>query len=412
MVISKKEEKMVDLVSYIREMQAKGYSLSSIKTMLMRYGYPENAIDNAIYNLSHAQSLQISKPVILGIAGALLVIIIGISFMFVGNVSSKRLLSLAISDFSKEVVLGNLFTASVDVVNNAKPPLEEVFMRYRIFNSEKKPIAYQSDKIAVEKTKSLNVNMQIPGSSSEGDYTFFVNADYKASSASASSDFKVLSAQAVSQKKPTCSDGIKNQAEEDIDCGGQCKPCRKCPLICQSDEPGKIGRCDASTNFECKYETVAQCGDDICSASEDVSCPDDCRNASLIPPAEVVDIFSQLDSIKQLAASNEEEALKKCAGIQENFKDDCLKNVGEASLDANVCYKVVDDSLKDKCFSSIAKGLKSPALCENVREDKRDQCYVSFAVDGDYSVCEKILNRYLKRSCEALKESQLKESPQ
>ena len=26
---------------------------------------------------------------------------------------------------------------------------------------------------------------------------------------------------------PTCSDGIKNQGEEDIDCGGPCKPCKK-----------------------------------------------------------------------------------------------------------------------------------------------------------------------------------------
>ena len=40
-----------------------------------------------------------------------------------------------------------------------------------------------------------------------------------------------------------------------------------------------------------------------------------------------------------------------------------------------------------------------------VSESKRDNCYTTFALDGDYSVCEKITNKYLKQSCIALSQS-------
>ena len=37
-----------------------------------------------------------------------------------------------------------------------------------------------------------------------------------------------------------------------------------------------------------------------------------------------------------------------------------------------------------------------------ISESKKDNCYVNFALDGDYSVCDKISNKYMKESCIAL----------
>jgi len=57
---------------------------------------------------------------------------------------------------------------------------------------------------------------------------------------------------------PTCSDGIKNQGEEEIDCGGPCEPCSSNPDVC---------------------------GDGVCSGTEtESSCPTDCSSGN--PPNE------------------------------------------------------------------------------------------------------------------------------
>ena len=62
---------------------------------------------------------------------------------------------------------------------------------------------------------------------------------------------------------PTCNDGIKNQLEEQIDCGGI-----NCPK-CNIDEPDP--------------EPEYYCGDNRCDVTEDFeSCPDDCKSDSNI----------------------------------------------------------------------------------------------------------------------------------
>jgi hypothetical protein len=56
----------------------------------------------------------------------------------------------------------------------------------------------------------------------------------------------------------SCYDGIQNQDEEEIDCGGPCPPCTKPPAV---EKPkGKIG-----------------CGDGVCIPGEECSCLKDCR---------------------------------------------------------------------------------------------------------------------------------------
>ncbi|NOZ80375.1 MAG: hypothetical protein GXP63_01770 [DPANN group archaeon] len=64
---------------------------------------------------------------------------------------------------------------------------------------------------------------------------------------------------------PTCSDGIQNQGEEGIDCGGPCAACliapiTQYPLYPFLEHPGLVG-----------------CGDGICSAGEGCGCMQDCR---------------------------------------------------------------------------------------------------------------------------------------
>ena len=68
--------------------------------------------------------------------------------------------------------------------------------------------------------------------------------------------------------KETCSDGILNQDETDIDCAGVCSACAA-NAICKKDVDCKSGRCDGGKcavcipkTFSCLGNTVQKCADD------------------------------------------------------------------------------------------------------------------------------------------------------
>ncbi len=69
----------------------------------------------------------------------------------------------------------------------------------------------------------------------------------------------------------TCHDGIQNQGEEGIDCGGPCPPCR---IFVEAEAYAKL-----------PFEEVPKpvCGDGVCDAGENCDCPKDCREFGLFP---------------------------------------------------------------------------------------------------------------------------------
>jgi hypothetical protein len=52
---------------------------------------------------------------------------------------------------------------------------------------------------------------------------------------------------------PSCADGVKNQDETDVDCGGRCQPCNKDNQPCQSNGDCVVGQCIAGS---CTYCTL------------------------------------------------------------------------------------------------------------------------------------------------------------
>jgi hypothetical protein len=403
-----KRGRCMDLTSYIKDLVSKGYDIYTIKSGLLRYGYPEQMVDQAIYNLNHPQkSLELSKTTVLISVGVLIVLALGTYFFFFSGVIPDKLLDVTITTSDSEVQPGGFLSASIDLVNMGKQKRYDVFLKYELLNEEtRKRAAYKGETVALTDTKSQNVNLLIPKETQAGSYILHVTAKYKDESAAAQSMVKVKDKSAVTlppKTKETCSDSVKNQDEEAVDCGGVCAPCTKsCPLSCEDSNSLTIDYCDSSTGYECKHEKPAVCGDNLCSDTEDInSCPDDCRQKVDVPE---LDIWAQLETIKKLAQTSEGEALSGCEKIDINYKDDCLQNVGEVSLNPSICDRIQAEMQKDRCFSTVASATKNPLLCENVKKDsRRDTCYTDFVALDDFSVCDKITNEYLKNSCNTLK---------
>jgi len=81
------------------------------------------------------------------------------------------------------------------------------------------------------------------------------------------------------------------------------------------------------------------------------------------------------------------------------------ENISSADLSkaGQLCDSLERSRDRDRCYLLIAKRSKNSRVCSSIRSDsKKDTCYMNFAMDGDYSVCDKISNKYLKKSCESL----------
>lgn len=80
------------------------------------------------------------------------------------------------------------------------------------------------------------------------------------------------------------------------------------------------------------------------------------------------------------------------------------KAISKDIRDMALCYcEEIEDKLKrDECYSEVAWIFFDPEICECIESDnRRDSCYCIFLIreKQDFSVCEKITNPYLKKSC-------------
>ena len=393
---------MADLTSYIKELQKKGYGLKSIKDNLLKYGYPENEVDKAIYNLNQPEikhTIHLTKTSLIAIVVVVIGLIITSFIIFSPGEKKEELLDVNIDSIDDSVNAGEFLSASIELSNMGAKSRYDVYIKYDVFDEKtKNRITFKSETVALETTKSHNVRIKIPENAGAGNYRFHVTVRYSGQTAESSAMFRIDG----EEQKESCYDSIKNQDEEEVDCGGICKPCKDCPESCDDNDASTRDYCDASTDFECEHEGIARCGDNVCSSNEDEnSCPQDCEEE--IP---VINIWDKLERIKKLAESNPTQAKYECQMISDSYRDKCYKDIGEIINEPAICDKIINEMQSDRCFSSAAEALKKHALCENiVKESRKDSCYINFAIDGDYSVCDKIINPYLQKSCNALKQT-------
>ena len=348
------EISMPDLTSYIKNLQKQGYSLQSIKETLLKYNYPEASIDKAIYNIRKPK-----VPIKFLIVIFLILLVVGIVIAFILYWPETQAdLTVEITALPNEAQPGSTLPLTVTLSGSSS----DVYLKAEILSKNER-VALKSENFPLKPRHTMQIS--IPENVNPGQYTLKVSARQAGLLQEARKTFIVPGA------KETCSDGIRNQNEIRTDCGGVCRPCQ-----------------DTQEEEEEETEIVID------------------------KPINTINVWDELDRIKALAETYPERAEKECADLQGTFRNKCYQNVGEIAKDAQTCDKISDDSgsdksyTRDRCFSNVAKAVKKKLICENIqKESRKDNCYISFAIDGDYTVCDKIVNSYLKKSCNTLKGS-------
>jgi hypothetical protein len=79
----------------------------------------------------------------------------------------------------------------------------------------------------------------------------------------------------------------------------------------------------------------------------------------------------------------------------------------DSTTAATYCTAISTASKKDDCYSAVARTSGQKEYCEEIISDPtRDSCYLGFAFNkGDYTVCDKIANPFSKQSCKQLEQA-------
>lgn len=405
---------MVDkaLLPYIKKYLQQGYSINAIRAHLIKY-YPNRIVDeaiNSVYKPEVKHVIHFSTTTLIAIVViALGLIITGIflSRPLQKPLTPTKLLDLKTSLLTTAVKAGQNLEFNIELINLGTIKGFDVYLIYNIYDSQDNLLTSKEETIALVTKASTKTTINIPSNAEEGTYQLSVIARYNGKQATAKDSFSIYSKKLVE----TCFDGIQNRDEEGIDCGGTY--CDSCEIeatcedgIQNQDETGIDcgGPC-----LPCRFEPEPTCSDRIKNQGEEkIDCGGPCKPCPDLGPYPDLTLPEKIKKIKEIAKTDKNEALRLCSGfILENYREECIYNVAVVTADSSICSDIEGNRTRDKCYSKTAEVTNNSEICDNIeKESRKDSCYMHFVMEGDYSMCDKISNKYLKQSCESLREIQ------
>ena len=384
---------MVDqLLKYVEEQLAKGYKPENIKTTLIRQGYSPALVDGVVESVSRQpvtppsaqtgvshEKTAFSKIIL--VIGFLAIVVLGVVFL-PGLLKPKQaLLDVTATPDKLVYAPGERMGFTLEILNMGSKDTFDISLVYRILDKNDNLMLNQERSLAISTTNSQYINFDLPPSIKLGDYNLKVFANYgEGKVATSSFSFGIEEATVpVTPAAQSCKDKIKNQDELGPDCGGICGgywydgSCHSAPKPVSS-----LPSCNDGTQNQ--DEAGIDCGGVCGGYWYDNSCHSTPETA---PPTLQPSFAKQMMEISQLAKTNPEGAKSKCLEFTKTEeKDICLKTVADKSSKSEYCELITDST-------------------------EKDNCYVPFFLNGDYSVCDKITDPDVKNSCDTLKEIDL-----
>lgn len=328
------------LINYIKKSLKEGYSEQSIKNRLAQAGYSQYDIQEAFQK---ASKKQINIQPLLIIFGILLVgIIIVIIALSITSKPPAELI-LNVQTYKTQVSPGEEVIFNANIMNPSGRTTETLV---DATIKGRQVIYIPSQTVIVREQASVPITAQIPQGAEEGQYDAEITISYDGKQKRRTQTFEV-----AKLEFPTKTEELteSERVEQKI---AVCRDCDDLDL-CTDDECIQ-GKCVHTQIIPC-------CGNGVCEAGET-----NCRDCQ-------TDAYTE---IEQTAKNNPEQALQMCK-TSENV-DICIKKTAIASVRKMYCEHIQDSEL-------------------------RDACYITFAYTGDFTVCEKIENKYTRNSCYTMK---------
>ncbi|MBS3131321.1 hypothetical protein J4212_02715 [Candidatus Woesearchaeota archaeon] len=351
---------MNPLTNYIRQQLQRGYGLNSIKRYLEAYGYQEHQIEaaiNEVYGRRLSEGFSINPKIMIGAATGIIAIVLAAAIIFFWpSGSSANSFELSISTDKAAFTQGELVQLSL-ALEGIKGSADVKTELIRLPKNE----------IVLARTKTLFTGNEletvfIPEDAEPGNYLLRSIASSEGKRSVKTLNLAVGKKQEAidSASKPPETQGLDNIDEMPQDTG-QTPETIEAPVV--TPPSGSLSNLNS---------------------------------------------FEIIEKVKSIAKASKQEAAGMCAALElEATKNVCYSAVGEEAGDRSYCILITEERAKDVCFSNVARILQKSEICNDViKESRRDSCYINFATPplNDYTVCDRIINQYLKQSCNSLKQ--------
>jgi len=350
------------LIDYIKQQLQAGYDINTLKSYIIKYGYPPKDVEEAINALYHPEVKHVvhhlSKNTIIAVSLTVLLLLIpSMYFLFLQDDSGpSRLLDLKTSTVNSDIGPGDKLEFIIELSNLGKNKRYDVFLKHEIIGTE----ISQEETIAVETSTSKKSSVNIPLDIAPRRYTLKTTATYGDQKAFSTTGFNIKGESLSIPKNITCTERW------------QCN--NWIPSVCPSN--GEQTRtCSDSNN----------CGTIIHKPETEKSC--------------IFSIIEKPNLTKELLSKNtllvEERNLE---NIKELSRTDFSRAIWE-------CGTFNQTSLKDLCYLSISSEAGNTESCAYIENEmQKDECYMSYAINNnDFSICDNVINANLKDSCEKLR---------
>lgn len=337
---------MVDerLVAYVDGLLKRGYSKSAIIQQLVSHGYDRGTIDEAIHHASGGKHLNV--PLVLGILGGIVAVGIVITLILIFFSRPEANIILSLSPTQQSLKEGETLAFTTRMTSTVDDPTS-VNVRYDVL-AESGLVQRETEDVTIRGELAQTTRIPLSVAVTTGTYDLRATITFSEKTETQSFTFAVEPGE-----RP-----VETQSTVDLD---------QCPADC---DDLNVCTSDTCVSGRCVYKPIEQCcGDGICEGKESaLSCVDDCS--------------ARATSTKD---------------VQEDAQEFALSN---PQLAAQECAKIVLDYEHDNCLSTASEIAKDPQLCVPIINiERRDACYLQFALAGDSNICTNIVDSALQQTC-------------
>ena len=343
------------LVEYVRSLLNQGYGEGVIRSTLLNAGYSPSEVDVAfrvVRGLSVRSVSTRSLVLVFGVLFVLALVIFGV-LKFLGP--SPADLSFSVGLFSSSFSPGQEVLVNVDISNSGGAV--SGLIDFEVIGPGGR-VAGKTESFSVVNSVSVPSSIVLPKGAPLGSYSLKVSLSYGVHSSSKSVSFNVVEGVKSSvASESLVSPSVESAIQVELSCPVSCDDLDFCTL-------------DSCVKGECVHRVVVPCcGNRVCESGE--VCGVDCEG--------LVDVDATRVEAVSLASSDFSGAVNLCKSLGASYLvDGCLADVSEEGNSKSGCLSIVDVEV-------------------------RDSCLVSFALKDDFSVCDDVVNQYLKNSCLSLK---------
>ena len=354
------------LTEYITRLLKAGYAPGVIRNTLINAGYSPQEINMAMeYTQSTATSRQktvsiTGKTLIIAISALILLILLVIGGIILLSPKPK-IIELSVFPSKTQLHQGEKLSFLSKLSSAEEREASVVLTCVLTDKRNNQAIASKQEQLSIAMEKSITTEIMIPESAVPGEYSLKATISYEDKTEQKSFDINIIKkaeAGMVPQQGP------EPEAAAIAECPATCDDYNKCTN-------------DFCEKGICRHAPITPCcGNGVCESGENVlNCVDDCRERADTP----------------------EELTAKARVIVQTDPESA----------AAVCSSITRAPQADECFSQVALSSGKNLLCENVQDpESRDRCYVSFALEGDFSVCTRIKNSYMSKACYSLQKTE------